>query len=70
MTDAYSPALPWAARLDADDLEGFFADLADAASGDDDLDTLAEVESAIARWRAIGEATEGLRNAPGPDAAR
>ena len=64
----YPPALPWAKQLDADDLEGFLADCAAAAAGDDDLNTLAEVERAIGRWRAIGEANTALRNAPGPDA--
>lgn len=63
--DTYPPALPWAAHLDADDLEGFLADLADATSGDDDLNTLAEVESAIASWRAIAEADHALRTTPG-----
>ena len=67
-TGAYPPALPWAALLDADDLEGFLEDLVDAASGDDDLSTLTEVESAIARWRAIGEAQHAHNTAPGPDA--
>lgn len=65
-SDTYQPALPWAAQLDADDLEGFLADLAEAASGNDDLATLAEVEKTIATWRAIGDVNEGLRNAPGP----
>ena len=65
---AYSPALPWAALMDADDLEGFLADLADAASGDDDLATLDEVESAIARWRLIAEAQHAHNTAAGPDA--
>lgn len=64
----YPPALPWAKLMDADDLEGFLADLADAASGDDDLTTLTEVESAIARWRAIGEAQHAHNTAPGPNA--
>lgn len=65
---AYPPALLWAQKLDADDLEGFLADVVDAASGTDDLATLAEVESAIARWRAIGEAQHAHNTAPGPDA--
>lgn len=65
---AYPPALQWAALLDADDLEGFLEDLVAAASGDDDLATLTEVESAIARWRAIGEAQHAHNTAPGPDA--
>ncbi|MFF8953848.1 hypothetical protein ACF09I_34380 [Streptomyces sp. NPDC014940] len=62
----YPAALPWARQMDADDLEGFLADLADAAAGDDDLATLAEVESAIARWRVIGEAQHAHNTAPGP----
>jgi hypothetical protein len=65
---SYPPALPWAKHMDADDLEGFLADLADAASGDDDLTTLAAVESAIATWRVIGEAQHAHNTAPGPDA--
>lgn len=64
----YPPALPWAKHMDADDLEGFLADLADAASGDDDLTTLAAVEDAIGRWRVIGEAQHAHNTAPGPDA--
>ncbi|WIC88842.1 hypothetical protein SEA_ONIONKNIGHT_36 [Streptomyces phage OnionKnight] len=67
-TSSYPPALPWAKHMDADDLEGFLADLADAASGDDDLTTLAAVESAIATWRVIGEAQHAHNTAPGPDA--
>jgi len=70
MSDTYPPALPWAVHLDADDLEDFLADLADAASGGDDLDTLADVESAIAGWRAFGEATAAHRAAPGPAVPR
>lgn len=66
--DTYPPALPWAALMDADDLEGFLADLADAASGDDDLSTLTEVESTIARWRVIGEAQHAHNTTPGPGA--
>ncbi|MFC9465166.1 hypothetical protein [Streptomyces coelicoflavus] len=65
---SYPPALPWAKHVDADDLEGFLADLADAASGDDDLTTLAAVESAIATWRLIAEAQHAHNTAPGPDA--
>lgn len=65
---SYPPALPWAKHMDADDLEGFLADLADAASGDDDLTTLAAVEDAIGRWRVIGEAQHAHNTAPGPDA--
>jgi hypothetical protein len=69
--DTYPPALPWAKQLDADDLAGFLADLYEAAVGADaDLDTLADVESAIGRWRAIGEATEAHRTAPGPETSR
>ncbi|KAF2774683.1 hypothetical protein [Streptomyces sp. OM5714] len=64
----YPPALPWAKHMDADDLEGFLADLVDAASGDDDLTTLAAVESAIATWRLIAEAQHAHNTAPGPDA--
>lgn len=64
--DGYLPALPWARQLDADDLEGLLADLADAASGGDDLTTLAEVERVIATWRAIAEADQAMRTAPGP----
>ncbi|MFF9758613.1 hypothetical protein ACF1G4_03430 [Streptomyces caelestis] len=64
---AYPPALPWAALMDADDLEGFLADLVDAASGDDDLSTLTEVESTIARWRLIAEAQHAHNTAPGPN---
>lgn len=64
----YPPALPWARQMDADDVEGFLADLANAASGDNDLGTLDEVESAIARWRMIGEAQHAHNTAPGPDA--
>jgi uncharacterized protein YoaH (UPF0181 family) len=67
-TGTYPPALPWAALMDADDLEGFLADLVDAASGDDDLSTLTEVESTIARWRVIAEAQHAHNTAPGPDA--
>lgn len=62
----YPPALPWARRLDADDLEGFFADLADAATGTDDLTTLANVEHVIAMWQAIGDAQHAHNTAPGP----
>lgn len=65
----YPPSLPWAKHMDADDLEGFLADLVDAASGDDDLSTLAAVEDAIGRWRVIGEAQHAHNTAPGPDAA-
>ncbi|MFE1587021.1 hypothetical protein ACFW6Q_15165 [Streptomyces sp. NPDC058737] len=65
---SYPPALPWAKHMDADDLEGFLADLAEAASGDDDLTTLAAVEDAIGRWRVIGEAQHAHNTAPGPDA--
>jgi len=65
---AYPPALPWAALMDADDLEGFLEDLVDAASGDNDLSTLTEVEDAIARWRVIGEAQHAHNTAPGPNA--
>ncbi|MEU5624225.1 hypothetical protein [Streptomyces tendae] len=65
---SYPPALPWAKQLDADDLEGFLADLVDAASGDDDLTTLAAVEDAIGRWRVIAEAQHAHNTAPGPDA--
>ncbi|WP_159107028.1 hypothetical protein [Streptomyces coelicoflavus] len=64
----YPPVLPWAKHMDADDLEGFLADLADAASGDDDLTTLAAVEDAIGRWRVIGEAQHAHNTAPGPNA--
>ncbi|MEU7399952.1 hypothetical protein [Streptomyces sp. NPDC044948] len=64
----YPPALPWAKHMDADDLEEFLADLVDAASGDDDLTTLAAVEDAIGRWRLIGEAQHAHNTAPGPDA--
>ncbi|MGW5123248.1 hypothetical protein ACWEQ7_04135 [Streptomyces sp. NPDC004069] len=66
----YPPALPWARLMDADDLEGLLADLADAASGDDDLTTLEEVEAAIGRWRAIAEAQHAHNTAPGPDAPK
>lgn len=65
---SYPPALPWARLMDADDLEGFLADLADAASGDDDLTTLDEVEAAIGRWRPIAEAQHAHNTAPGPNA--
>ncbi|MGX1221944.1 hypothetical protein [Streptomyces ambofaciens] len=65
---SYPPALPWAKHMDADDLEGFLADLVDAASGDDDLQTLDAVEDAIGRWRVIGEAQHAHNTAPGPDA--
>ncbi|MGX1116344.1 hypothetical protein RKD37_001707 [Streptomyces ambofaciens] len=65
---SYPPALPWAKHMDADDLEGFLADLVDAASGDDDLTTLAAVEDAIGRWRVIGETQHAHNTAPGPDA--
>ncbi|MEV6791321.1 hypothetical protein AB0M87_04815 [Streptomyces sp. NPDC051320] len=63
---SYGPALPWAARMDADDLEGFFADLEHAAAGDDDLTTLQNIEKTITTWRLIGEATYAQRTAPGP----
>ncbi|GAA2485130.1 hypothetical protein GCM10010406_21730 [Streptomyces thermolineatus] len=66
---AYPPALPWAAWLDADDLEEFLAELSDAASGDDDLNTLAEVESTCGTWRLIAEAHHAHLTAPGPNAA-
>lgn len=67
---SYPPALPWARLMDADDLEGLLADLADAASGDDNLTTLDEVEAAIARWRAIAEAQHAHNTADGPDAPK
>lgn len=56
----YAPALPWAARMDADDLEGFLADLSEAASGTDDTNTLAEVESVIASWREYADSGEPI----------
>ncbi|MFH9816182.1 hypothetical protein [Streptomyces sp. NPDC017230] len=65
---SYPPALPWARLMDADDVEGFLDDLVDAASGTDDLTTLDEVESTIARWRVIGEAQHAHNTAPGPNA--
>lgn len=61
------PALPWAALLDADDLEGFLSDLATAADADDDLSTLAAVEKVIAEWRLIAVAQDTHNTAPGPD---
>ncbi|MFE7395174.1 hypothetical protein [Streptomyces sp. NPDC057557] len=62
----YPLALGWARQLDADDLEGFLAELAEAADGVDDLATLAEVENVIATWRALGEAQHAHNTAPGP----
>lgn len=41
-------AFPWAAQLDADQLEAFIEDLWGAASGNNDLDTLAAIEKVIA----------------------
>lgn len=64
----YPPAMPWAAWLDADDLEDFLAELSDAASGDDDLNTLAEVEKTCGTWRLIAEAHHAHLTAPGPNA--
>lgn len=68
-TGGYPPALPWAAHMDADDLEGFLAELEEVASGDDDLTTLAAVENTIATWRAIAEAQHAHNTAPGPNVA-
>lgn len=64
----YPPSLPWARHLDADDLEGFLADLADAAAGTDDLNTLRDIEDVIGRWRVIADADRAHRTAPGPNA--
>lgn len=61
----HGPALSWAARLDADDLEGFLEDLAAAAAGDDDLSTLQRVEKAIATWRRVASAQQAHTTSPG-----
>lgn len=62
---SYDAALPWAALMDADDLESFLAELAEAASGTDDLTTLAEVEKTCSTWRLIAEAQHAHNTAPG-----
>jgi hypothetical protein len=67
---SYSPALPWAALMDDEDLSDFLDELADAATANVDAVTrLAEVERACGTWRVIGEAQHGHNTAPGPDAA-
>ncbi|WP_435600808.1 hypothetical protein [Streptomyces sp. C10-9-1] len=60
---AQSSPLAWAATLDADDLEGFLTDIAQAAGGDDDLSTLRTVEKKIAEWRAHAHAVQEGRGA-------
>ncbi|MEU7293364.1 hypothetical protein AB0A76_09190 [Streptomyces exfoliatus] len=62
---SYDAALPWAVLMDADDLESFLAELAEAASGTDDLTTLAEVEKTCSTWRLIAEAQHAHNTAPG-----
>ena len=64
------PALSWAARLDADDLEGFLEDLAQAASGDDDLSTLQRVERAITKWRRVARAQQQTSGTSRPGGSR
>lgn len=52
----FGPAFGWAARMDADDLEGFLAELSDTAAGDDDLSTLQRVEETVREWHLIAVA--------------
>ncbi|MEU3529406.1 hypothetical protein AB0E62_37135 [Streptomyces sp. NPDC038707] len=63
---SYPPALPWARLMDDEDLAEFLDDLALALEAAEDLDALAEVEDACARWRLIAEAQHGHNTAPGP----
>jgi hypothetical protein len=66
---SYSPALPWAALMDGEDLADFLDELADSATVNASSEVrLAEVERTCATWRLIAEAQHGHNTAPGPDA--
>ncbi|MFD4475947.1 hypothetical protein ACFWPU_07510 [Streptomyces sp. NPDC058471] len=66
---AYPPALPWAARMDDEDLAGFLAELehAIATPGATPTEALAEVERACGTFRLTAEAQHAHNTAPGCD---
>lgn len=59
------PCLPWAAHLDADDLEGLLEELSNCAEGYADLEALARVEAVLAQWRPTGELAMKARASKG-----
>ena len=68
LAGTYPSALPWAKLMDHEDLTDFLDELAASAITHVTSEVaLDEVESTIARWRAIGEAQHAHNTAPGPD---